>query len=60
MELKVKKIKPDIKPILQQFKDGFCFICGESCKSYAHYDCCIAYDDEKEKRIREFYESTGN
>ena len=46
-----------LKPILKQFIEGECFICGEKVeKDHAvHFACAIAYADEKEKIIKEYY-----
>lgn len=45
-----------MKPILKQFEEGICFACGEKLKEeyYIHYECAIAYSDEKSKRIKEY------
>lgn len=39
---------------VKQFIPGECFICLGKCdpKAYLHYQCGLAYYDEKEKRIK--------
>ena len=40
---------------IKEFVEGKCFICGKPCdpESYCHFECALAYANEKEKRIRE-------
>lgn len=40
---------------VKKYVKGECFICGESCSEgkFAHYECCVAYSDDKDKRIQE-------
>ena len=36
------------------FELGICFICLKPCdKAYCHYECAVAYSEEKDKRIKE-------
>ena len=35
---------------------GKCFICGGVCENFAHGECCIAYTDDIEKRVKGIYE----
>ena len=28
---------------IEVYKKGECFICGNPCPTYAHYECCVAY-----------------
>lgn len=52
-----------IKPlVVNLWKQGTCFVCGNPCEpeAYAHYECCLAYDDLKTKRTREYELSTKN
>lgn len=48
-------VKGNICLDIKSFISGKCFICGNICspEHYAHDYCCIAYDDEKKKRIKE-------
>ena len=34
------------------FIEHKCFICHKECDGYAHFECCLAYYDEKEKRLK--------
>ena len=41
---------------IKQFVKGECFLClkkADDSNAYCHYSCCIAYSDEKQKRINE-------
>jgi hypothetical protein len=44
------------KYIPQEFKPGECFLCGLACEKdcVLHYECALAYDDEKKKRLKEY------
>lgn len=37
----------------EKFEQGICFICMEKCdkNAYCHYECALAYSEEKGKRI---------
>ena len=39
----------------RQFTAGVCFLCNTGCaqNNFCHYECAIAYSEEKEKRIKE-------
>lgn len=48
-----------------QFREGFCFICGEklneeSSTGVLHYDCAHAYNDIKESVVNKIFEKMEN
>ena len=49
----------NIKPILEQFVLGECFLCKEPCKPNAvlHFECAVVYSKEEHKRTRAYYKS---
>jgi hypothetical protein len=50
-----------IKPLdIEIYKKGECFICGKSCDSYAHYECCIAYSRHADLKQKEENINSGN
>lgn len=40
---------------VEKFIKGICFMCKRACDSqaYIHYECSVAYSEEKAKRIKE-------
>lgn len=42
---------------IEKFIQGQCFICKQNCQAdaYAHFECCLAYFEEKNKRIKEYH-----
>jgi len=55
MPKKTKSNFPELHLNIKMYKEGICFICNKPCdpEGYVHYECCIAYSDYKEKRIKE-------
>lgn len=47
---------------LLPFTQGTCFICGNRCNlnNYVHYECAVAYENEKEKKIKEMKNEENN
>jgi len=42
-----------------QFKEGYCFLCGECCEgstAVLHFHCAIAYSDIKEEIVKRIYD----
>lgn len=41
---------------IREFNPGICFICRTNiadAESYCHYECAVAYSEEKQRRIDE-------
>lgn len=38
---------------LSPFLIGECFICGKPCEKYCHYECAVAIEQERGRRIKE-------
>lgn len=47
---------------LKKFEEGKCFLCNKECEkeAYCHYDCALAYSDEKLKRTKEAWKQSLN
>lgn len=55
------KTKVKIKPLeIKIYNKGICFICGKECEKdhYAHYECCLAYAENKELKLKELNEES--
>ena len=32
--------------------EGSCFLCGKLCEEYVHFECAMAYSDEKRESLK--------
>jgi hypothetical protein len=49
-------------PTPERFATGTCFICKKKCdeEAYCHFECSVAYSEEKNRRIKEAIEKEKN
>ena len=55
------KVIPELHMNVKKYIRGSCFLCHTPCNpdGYMHHSCGIAYTDDKEKRLKEFWEENG-
>ena len=40
------------------YTEGRCFLCGNDCEQYAHFECALAYSDHKDHMMKKINEHT--